>query len=190
MTIALIALYLAALVVANLVITALGTVAVIPVGLVLIGLTLVVRDRLHDRLAGRELVAGMAALLVAGGLVSYALNADAARVALASVVAFTLATVVDAVGYQLLEGRRPWVRSAVSSAPAGLVDSAAFLIVLTGGIPVVLILAQAAAKAAGAAAWARVLYPGRTVEQELRRQARDGVTANAYDGPNGARLYR
>lgn len=173
--------YLGAIVAANLLITALGPAWVIPVGLVLIGLDLAVRDKLHDRTSGRDLVVLMGLLIATGGAISYALNADAGRVAVASSVAFTLGALVDAVAYQLLKARRPWVRSAASSAPAGLVDSAAFLIILTGGLPIVLIITQAVAKALGAAAWARLLYP------PARAQ---GITANTYDGPAGARYYR
>lgn len=153
--------YLAAIVAANLTIAALGAAWVIPVGLVLVGLDLAIRDRLHDELEQTtrpQLVAIMGLLIAIGGLVSYLLNADAGRVAIASAAAFTAAAVVDAVGYQLLEGRRPWVRSAVSSAPAAVVDSAVFLVILTAGVPVLLIVAQAAAKALGALVWALVLY--------------------------------
>lgn len=173
MTVALVAVYLGAIVAANLTIATIGPAAVIPVGLILIGLDLVARDQLHDRLHTRtRLVLGMGALITTGGILSYALNADAGRVALASALAFTAAAIVDALGYEALDGRRPWVRSALSSAPAGLVDSVVFLTVLTGGLPLVLIAAQAIAKALGAAAWARLLYgPGhtaRTLDEAIR----------------------
>lgn len=172
----LVAVYLGAIVAANLTIAALGPVAVIPVGIALIGLDLTTRDQLHDAWARRgvlEFVLRMGALIAAGGILSYALNEDAGRVALASCAAFTAAAMVDLIGYELLRSRRPWIRSAASSAPAALVDSAVFLTILTGGLPLVLIAGQALAKAAGAAVWARLLYgPGprapRTLEEAIR----------------------
>lgn len=179
--------YLGAIVAANLTIAALGKLAVIPVGLVLIGLDLVARDQLHDRWTGRRLVLGMAALIALGGALSYALNAGAGRVALASCVAFTVAAVLDAVTYGLL-GRAPvsrFGRSAGSNLPAAAADSFLFLaIAFPGPAPLVLVAWQFAAKALGGAAWAAVLYrPARELE--------DGViTANPDLGPAGARSYR
>lgn len=157
----LIAAYLAAIVAANLVIAA-APAAVIPVGLILVGLDLVARDRLHDRWATAGpagLAVRMAALIAAGGAISYALNADAGRIALASVVAFTAAATVDSVAYQLLAGRAPRNRSTLSNVPAALVDSVLFLaLAFPGPTPWALVGAQFAAKAIGGAAWAAVLY--------------------------------
>lgn len=200
---ALVTAYALAIVAANLTIAELGPAAVIPVGLLLIGATLVLRDKLHDYLGGGlPLVVGMGMLLACGGFLSYLLNRDAGPIALASVVAFTAGTVVDAVAYQLLAGRNPVVRSAGSNVPAALVDSYAFLaLAFPGPAPLDLVAAQTAAKALGGLAWAAVLYGipalliGRQLDHHLEEDEEDrarelGIVANPDDGPNGSRLYR
>lgn len=157
--------YLAAIVAANLTITGLGPDAVIPVGFALIGLSLVLRDRLHDRLAARGLLLGgllLGGLILAGGAISYAINADAGRVALASFVAFTVAQALDGLVYQVLRGRTPVVRSAVSNVPAAAADSWLFLaLAFPGPAPILLVLGQFAAKAVGGLVWAAVIYRDR-----------------------------
>lgn len=180
---ALVTAYMVAIVTANLTITALGPAAVIPVGFLLIGLTLVVRDKLHDYLGhGLTLVAGMGILIAAGGLVSYLLNAAAGPIAIASVVAFTLGTIVDAVGYAALEGKAsPFGRSAGSNIPAALVDSYAFLaLAFPGPAPLDLVALQAAAKAAGGALWAAVLYwrPSSTLDHHDEEDEEDAYRAH------------
>lgn len=164
----LVVVYLAAIIAANLIIGLVGPAAVIPVGLALIGLDLVARDKLHDRLAARgrrALVAGMGALIAAGGAISYGIALATGdgplvgRIALASCAAFTLATVIDAVVYHRLAQARPFVRSSVSNVPAAAADSYLFLaLAFPGPAPLLLVAGQFAAKAIGGLAWAAVLY--------------------------------
>lgn len=157
----LIALYLAAIVAANLALAAFGPVAAVPVGFVLIGLDLTTRDKLHDRWGStrRGLVLRMAALIAAGGAISYALNADAGRIAVASTVAFAVAAVVDGLTYAALANRSPRTRSAMSNVPAAAVDSWLFLaLAFPGPAPLLIVVVQWLAKSLGGAVWALALY--------------------------------
>lgn len=157
MTAILIAVYLVSIVAANLLVATFGPAASIPIAFVLIGCDLVVRDRLHDTWQGRGLTWRMAALIVCGSLLSYALNAGAGRIALASCAAFAAAGVADALAYHALR-RRSWAQRANGSNVVGAaIDSVAFLWLAFGVGALWLAPAQWAAKVLGGACWAWAL---------------------------------
>lgn len=144
----LIALYLAAIVAANQIITAYGPEAVLYVGAGLIAFNLVARDALHDAFAEHRL-AKMAALILTGAVLSYVLNADAAKIAVASAAAFTASEAVDAISYHLMRWR-PWLeRCNTSNVLSATVDTIVFFQLAFGGVPVALAFAQVCAKVAG-----------------------------------------
>lgn len=160
---------LAANAAANLIIADHGPSAAPYVALGLVALDLVARDALHDRLEARRRVALLAALTLAGAAISYAVNADAARIALASALAFACAFTVDAVAYHLARFR-PWLeRSNLSNIAAALVDTATFYLVAGFGLGGPAIV-QAGMKVAGgllfALALERVIAVGVRVRPE------------------------
>jgi hypothetical protein len=158
---ALVALFLTAIVVANLTLTHWGPSAIIPNAFFLIGLDLITRDRIAD-LTGTKRWRFMLPLIAAGGLLSYYLNADAARIALASVVAFSLAELGEAVVYHFLR-KRPWVERAPKAAIVGAAIDSVLFITIAFGFDASTSFAQFAAKLAGAVVWtyaiARLLPP-------------------------------
>lgn len=153
---ALVALYLAAIVAANLTLTHWGPSAIIPNAFFLIGLDLITRDRLAD-FWGTTRWAKMLLLIAAGGALSYALNADAAKIALASTVAFATAELAEAVVYHLLRRQR-WTERAPKAALLGAaVDSVVFPTLAFGAFVFSTSFAQFAAKLAGAVVWTWVI---------------------------------
>jgi uncharacterized PurR-regulated membrane protein YhhQ (DUF165 family) len=153
----LIGLYLAAVVVANLTVAAFGPSVTVINAFWLIGLDLTVRDKLHDRWQGRGLWLRMAALIGAGGLISYVLNASAVQIAIASTVAFVIAGIADATAYALLHDR-PWFQRANGSNIAGAAfDSVLFPTLAFGSLLPLIVLGQFAAKVAGGFLWSVVL---------------------------------
>jgi hypothetical protein len=94
---ALVALFLAAIVAANLTLTHWGPSAIIPNTFFLIGLDLVTRDRLAD-FWGTTRWRKMLLLIAAGGALSYWVNDNAAKIAIASTVSFALAEGGEAIG--------------------------------------------------------------------------------------------
>ena len=144
---AFVALYLAAIIAANQIIAYYGPPAVIYVAFFLIGLTLVVRDRLHDAFADQRLVK-MAALIAAGSILSYVLNADAGRIALASFLAFAAAETSDALLYHTMRGRAWMERSNASNVIGAALDSIVFVTVAFGWSWTI-IFGQFTAKVAG-----------------------------------------
>ena len=160
-----IAAYLLAIVSANLLAARYGPAASIPIAFVFIGFDLVARDKLHDAwgrhgrfgLAWRMLV-----LIAAGGAISYALNAGAGQIALASTVAFAAAAAIDAVVYQVLSRRDALVRSNGSNVPAAAVDSLLFPTIAFGGFLPWVVAGQFAAKVCGGLIWSLILYRRRS----------------------------
>ena len=88
--------YLGAIVAANLLVARFGPGVVLLNSFLFIGLDLTTRDSLHEAWAGRRLWLRMLALIGAGSVLSALLNWRAGQIALASFVAFDVASVVDA----------------------------------------------------------------------------------------------
>jgi uncharacterized PurR-regulated membrane protein YhhQ (DUF165 family) len=164
----LVALYLSAVVVANLLVTAYGPSATIPAALVLVSLTLTARDVLHDRWTGRALSLRLGALIAAGSILSYLLNAKAAQIAIASCAAFAASEAVDALVYHALRRRPVLARTNASNVAGALVDSVIFPTLAFGIFLPWVIAGQAAAKVVGGFAYSL-----------LRRQRRAVVVAGA-----------
>lgn len=166
-----IVIYIAALIAANLAVAWFGPTAMPVIAFFLIGLDLTLRDRLHDRWRGRHLWPRMLGLIVMAGVVSYWLNPASGPIALASVVAFGLASLADAGAYHLLAGRAWTVRANGSNVVGATVDSLVFPVMAFGAALPSIVLAQLAAKIAGGMLWAmmiawlnRIARPGRNTD--------------------------
>lgn len=152
-----IAIYCLAIVAANLSIAAFGPWMSPVNSFLLIGLDLSLRDRLHDRWAGRGLWWRMLLLVAGAGAISYALNPAAGKIALASVVAFVLAGLADALVYHGLR-RKGWMTRANGSNLAGAgVDSLVFPTLAFGVLMPHIVALQFAAKVGGGFLWSLLL---------------------------------
>lgn len=153
-----VALYIAAIVAANLTVAAFGP-WVSPINaFLLIGLDLALRDRLHEQWRGRHLWPRMLALIAVAGAVSWLLNPAAGKIALASVVAFCAAGLVDTLVYQMLAGRPYLQRSNGSNVAAALTDSLIFPTLAFGGLMPGIVALQFAAKTLGGGLWSLILW--------------------------------
>ena len=140
--------YAAAMILANLSVATFGP-SVTPVNaFVLIGLDLTMRDWLHVRIKPWQ----MAALIAITGLLTYALNPAAGKIAVASACAFSAAALVDWATFTRLRGS--WMYRANGSNVAGAaVDSLIFPTLAFGALMPQIVLAQFMAKIAGGAIW-------------------------------------
>jgi uncharacterized PurR-regulated membrane protein YhhQ (DUF165 family) len=152
----LVGIYLAAIVMANLLVTWFGTKVVLPVGFFLVGLDITGRDFLHEAWRKNRWLK-MALLIAAGSLLSWLLNKDAGRVAIASFLAFAGAGIMDTLTYTLLHKYRFLVRVNGSNLFSSFTDSALFLTIAFGVFMPLLILSQFAVKVAGGFVWSLVL---------------------------------
>lgn len=116
----------------------------------LIAFDFVARDLLHDVWQGRQRWIGLLALVTAGSVVSYLVNPDSARIALASTAAFATAFALDTLVYSLVH-RLPWLeRSNISNVFAAIGDSAVFVaIAFPGPFLFAVFFGQVTAKIAG-----------------------------------------
>ncbi len=150
-----IGLYLAAIVAANLSAAWWGPSVTVLNAFLFIGLDLTARDGLHDRWKGDP--KRMSLLIAAGSLLSWLLNRNAGRIALASFIAFALAGITDWVVYQIRIRQPRWRRITESNIFSAAVDSMAFPTIAFGGFLPWVTLGQWVAKVAGGSVWAWVL---------------------------------
>lgn len=144
--------YAAAMTLANLSVAYFGPKSIPVNAFILIGLDLALRDWLHVRLNRWQ----MGLLIASAGVLTYAFNADAGRIAVASSIAFACAAVVDWLVFAKTPGT--WVfRSNASNTAGAAVDSLLFPTLAFGAINPAIMVTMFAAKVAGGAMWAWLL---------------------------------
>lgn len=149
--------YIAALVVANLLVAWLGPWFSLVNAFVLIGLDLSLRDKIHDLWEGDNLALKMGGLIATASVVSYAINPATGMIAFASLAAFSLSMVADAVAYQYLKSKEWIVRANGSNIAGSAVDSIVFPTIAFGGLMIEIVLLQFVAKVAGGFVWSYLL---------------------------------
>lgn len=154
--------YLFAIVAANLLVVAFGPSITIVNAFLFIGLDLTARDHLHEAWHRRGLIWKMALLIGAGSLLSWFLNRDAGRIALASFAAFACAGTADAIAYSLLGDRTRLLKINGSNVVSAGMDSVIFP-ALAFGFPLLwgVMLGQFVAKVAGGFVWSLVFEWGK-----------------------------
>ena len=147
------AIYIAVICVANLLVSHFGP-WVTPINaFVLVGLDMVLRDILHERYGLFRSVLFSAV----AGAISYIINPAAGIIAIASVVAFVAASIVNAWVYQLLI-TKPWLKkSNAGNVAAAAVDSGLFPVIAFGALMPGIVLGQFVAKVGGGFIWSMLL---------------------------------
>lgn len=152
-----IGMYLLAAVLANLSVAYFGPASTIFNAFVFIGLDLTARDKLHDAWQGRYLWVKMFLLIAVGSGISYLLNRNAGMIAVASLAAFGVAGVVDAIVYQFLHDKKWMVKVNGSNIFSALADSLVFPTIAFGGFLPLIVLGQFTAKVAGGFIWSWII---------------------------------
>jgi queuosine precursor transporter len=167
-------LFIAAMAVANLLVAWFGP-WISPINaFVFVGLSMVTRDIVHDAWweSGR-FVPRMGAMIATAGLIAWAVDASAGRIAVASATALVGSAAVETATFQGLI-RRTWlVRSNGSNVPGAAVDTVVFVTVAFGlswELAAVMAL-QFTAKVAGGAVWSVVLLPFRPADAAAAHQS-------------------
>lgn len=153
----LILLYLAAIVAANLSVAYFGPYVSIINSFLFIGLDITTRDALHERWEGKHLWVKMALLILAGSVLSWLLNRDAGRIALASFAAFAAAGAADTAVYHLMRHQPKLRRVNGSNTVSAAVDSVVFPTIAFGSLMPTIVAGQFLAKVAGGYIWALLL---------------------------------
>lgn len=150
-------LFIAAIVAANFSVATFGPLVTPINAFLLIGLDLSLRDSLHDKWAGDNLVMRMGLLILTASAISYALNPATGIIALASCMAFGASSMADAAAYHAVRRSPFMVRANVSNTFGAAVDSVLFPTIAFGVLMPEIVLMQFAAKIAGGAIWAALL---------------------------------
>ena len=150
-----VALYLGAIVAANLLVATYGPAISVVNAFAFVGLDLTTRDLLDERWRGRA--EPMVALIVAGGVISYVVNRDAGQIAVASTIAFLLASSVDWTVWTVLEEHPRALRVNGSNVAGAAVDSVVFPLLAFGAVLPLVMLGQFVAKVLGGFLWWKVL---------------------------------
>ncbi|MFH0942434.1 MAG: VUT family protein [Chloroflexota bacterium] len=158
--------YLIAIVMANLLVTRFGKIAVLPVGFLFVGLDITGRDFLHEIWTKNRWLK-MALLIAAGSVLSWLINRNSEKVAIASFLAFAGAGIVDTLTYTWLQRYKFLIRVNGSNLFSSLTDSALFLTLAFGTFMPFLIFSQFAVKVAGGFVWSLILR--RNPAETLRR---------------------
>ncbi len=154
----LVGMYLGAIVAANTLVARFGVAALPITAFFMIGLDLSSRDGLHELWRSNRLWPRMAALVGSGAVLSWLLNMDHPRVAIASTIAFASAGLTDTIVYQVFGTKLPRIlRVNGSNVGSGMVDSWVFPLVAFGIVNPLLGLSQFALKVAGGFMWSLVL---------------------------------
>jgi len=154
--------YLLAIVLANLSSANWGPKASIINAFLFIGFDITCRDSLHELWHGKQLALKMAGLIVAGSIISYALNRNAGIIAVASVVAFSLSASIDALTYALLKGHSRMLKINGSNVASSFVDSIVFPTIAFGSIMPWIMLGQLVAKLTGGFVWSLIIFVRKT----------------------------
>lgn len=153
-----ITIYLVAIVIANLTVAWFGPSVIIINAFLFIGLDLTARDKLHEAWDNKGLIWKMGLLILAGSVISYALNKDAGRIAIASFSAFALAAVADTIIYHLLRDKIRLVKVNGSNLVSAGVDSIVFPTIAFGVFMPWIVLGQFVAKVLGGFVWSLILF--------------------------------
>lgn len=150
-------LYLLAAVLANLSVAYFGPSSTIVNAFLFIGLDLTARDKLHDAWQGKYLWVKMFLLIAVGSGISYLLNRNAGMIAVASLAAFGVAGVVDAIVYQFLHDKKWMIKVNGSNIFSALADSLVFPTIAFGGFLPLIVMGQFTAKVAGGFIWSWII---------------------------------
>lgn len=121
----------------------------------LIGLDLSLRDKLHDQWDGNPLKIGL--LIVVSGLVSYLINPATGMIGIASVSAFCLSMLADALVYEKLKNHKWIIKSNGSNIAGSVIDSLVFPTIAFGGLLPQIVVLQIVAKIFGGFVWSLFL---------------------------------
>jgi uncharacterized PurR-regulated membrane protein YhhQ (DUF165 family) len=146
-------LYVAAVAAANPSVAHFGAASTPINAFLLIGLDLAIRDRLHLDWQGRALWVRMMSLIVGAGVVSYGLNPASAAISLASLVAFSTASLGSAAVFQAARRYPLLTRANGANVAAAALDSLIFPLIAFGTIFPTIAALQFVAKIAGGAPW-------------------------------------
>lgn len=153
----LIFIYLLSNILANLSVTWFGEWSLLLNGFLFIGLDITARDSLHEKWHNNGLVWKMGLLILSGSLLSYLLNIDSYRIAIASFIGFTCSATIDTIVYAMLDDKSKTIKVNGSNMASALSDSIVFPFIAFGYLNFIICFGQFIVKVLGGFVWERIL---------------------------------
>lgn len=157
-------LYLLVIILANLTVFWFGTSVVVINAFLFIGFDFAARDKLHDAWQGKNLWVKMFGLILSGGLLTWIINKDAHMIAVASLIAFSVSSLIDATIYQVLRNKKWFIRINSSNVFGALSDSIIFPTIAFGGFLPSIVFGQFVAKVFGGFLWSIAIQVLKTTQ--------------------------
>jgi hypothetical protein len=153
-----ISIYLVAFVLSNFIVLWFGSTGLIFTALFLIPFDFVMRCIFHETWKGMELILKMSLLVLVAGLLSYLINLETQKIAIASIVGFSFAQIFAGIFYQLTIKKSYFIKVNGSDAIGILVDSILFQMVAFSFIDFNITASQFILKLVGGLFWYWVLF--------------------------------
>jgi hypothetical protein len=161
----LVMIYLLVIVLANISTAVFGPTWSIVNAFLFIGFSLTTRDALHDAWNHKNLWIKMTCLVLAGSGLSWVIYRSSGMIAIASMVAFGVSGIVDAVVYHLFLQRPRLVRMNVSNVFSSLADSLLFPLIAFGSLMPGITAGQFVAKLVGGFLWSLLIRNVMTLKE-------------------------
>jgi len=153
-----ISLYLFAFVLSNFVVLWYGKTGLIFTAIFLIPFDFVLRCLFHEQWKGSELILKLGALVAVSSLITYTINADTARIAIASVGGFISAQIVAGLFYQRFMKSSYFIKVNGSDVLAIVFDSLVFQLIAFCSITPILTWSQIILKILGGLFWYWIIF--------------------------------
>lgn len=153
-----ISIYLLAFVFSNFIVLWFGSTGLIFTALFLIPFDFVMRCIFHETWKGIELILKMSLLVLVAGFLSYLINIETQKIAIASIVGFSVAQIFAGIFYQLTIKKSYFIKVNGSDAIGILIDSILFQMVAFSFIDFSITTSQFVLKLTGGLFWYWVLF--------------------------------
>jgi uncharacterized PurR-regulated membrane protein YhhQ (DUF165 family) len=163
-----ISIYLAAFVLSNFIVLWFGSVGLIFTALFLIPFDFVMRCIFHETWKGFELIAKMTILVFAAGILSYLINYETHKIAIASIVGFSCAQIVAGLFYQLAIKKSYFIKVNGSDSVGILIDSILFQLVAFNFVNFEITISQFLLKITGGLFWYWILFKKLQIQKKWK----------------------
>jgi uncharacterized PurR-regulated membrane protein YhhQ (DUF165 family) len=163
-----ISIYLLAFVFSNFIVLWFGSTGLIFTALFLIPFDFVMRCIFHETWKGIELILKMSLLVLVAGFLSYLINIETQKIAIASIVGFSVAQIFAGIFYQLTIKKSYFIKVNGSDAIGILIDSILFQMVAFSFIDFNITTSQFVLKLTGGLFWYWVLFKKLKIQEKWK----------------------
>ena len=163
-----ISIYLLAFVFSNFIVLWFGSTGLIFTALFLIPFDFVMRCIFHETWKGIELILKMSLLVLVAGFLSYLINIETQKIAIASIVGFSVAQIFAGIFYQLTIKKSYFIKVNGSDAIGILIDSILFQMVAFSFIDFSITTSQFVLKLTGGLFWYWVLFKKIKIQEKWK----------------------